>query len=519
MAIGKPPFSPEDLSTIVACEGGRTLSFAEWEEQAGRLAAGLSDQGIGAGDRVAVRMHNRLEWLVTNLALAKLRAVHVAINYRLTATEMKDIFNDCGVVALVCDDDDPASLREMCLALHLRATVCLGDTKRFGIAYSDLLASTKRVTEEARDFAQMIIYSSGTTGTPKGTLRTPPRDLRIAAEYANSVNFNGAAGGPGDRALVNLPLHHGVGPAFTRIALSTGGMVVFQRKFDPEQTLALIASKQITHWGSVPTMIRRVLNLPDAILRKYDVSSLKCLQFGGAPAGPELKLRATEVFGECLYESYGTVEAGMIAGATPLEQRKRPGTAGRAFKHVSIRIVDQDGRALPPGQNGEIRVHTPSIITGYIGKGKLGSDKIDADGYYRTGDVGYLDEEGYLFITDRLTDMIIAGGSNVYPAEIERALSLHPAVALAAVIGVPHMDLGEQPVAYVELKQGAAASESELIAFCEGQLAKYKWPRRIFMLPEIPVNTGGKLIKKDLRKLWMDHQQQDRTAIGAQRSH
>jgi len=192
----------------------------------------------------------------------------------------------------------------------------------------------------------------------------------------------------------------------------------------------------------------------------------------------------------------------LIAGATPAEQRNRPGTCGRPYKHVSVRIVDASGQELPPGENGEIRVHTPMMISGYIGQGNLGPDKLDADGYYRTGDIGYSDPEGYLFITDRSTDMIIAGGSNVYPAEIERVLSQHPAVALAAVIGTPHDDLGEQPVAYVELKTGCSVTEGQLISFCDGRLAKYKWPRQVFVLDEIPVNTDGKLLKKPLRAMW-----------------
>ena len=505
---GRPPFAPADLSTVFAHEATRTLTFRDWEAQANRLAAALAGRGVRRGDAVAVRVHTRLEWLVINLAIAKLGAIQVAVNYRLTGTEVRPILLDCGVRALVLDDKDPSALLTAITDLHLLVVVSLGGATPDTTAYPDMIASGDPAHRPADDLAQIIIYSSGTTGAPKGIPMTRTSGSpRVMAEYLASVGFGGAIGHAGSRTLVNLPMHHAVGPAFTRLALVTGGQLFLRRHFEAEQTLALIEQHRITHWNAVPTMLRRILNLPAEVRARYDTSSLEFLQIGGAPAGSEFKKRVRGLFGEnCLYESYGCSEAGMIAGGTPAEQRAKPGTVGHAYTHVSIRILDDDGRELPAGQTGEITVRTPNMITGYIGQEPFGPDKLDPDGYYHTADIGYLDQDGYLFINDRRSDMIIAGSANIYPSEIEQVLTQHPAVAIAGVIGVPHTDLGEQPEAYVELVDGASVSQDELIAFCEGRLAKYKWPRHVHILDEVPVNTAGKIVKHDLRTRWRQEQ-------------
>ncbi|MBO4256222.1 class I adenylate-forming enzyme family protein [Streptomyces griseorubiginosus] len=509
---GRPPFAPDDLSTVLAIEDDRTMNYAEWEDQANRLASALAAQGVHDGDTIAVRLHVRLEWLVVSLALAKLDAIMVAVNYRSTAREARHILTDCGVRALILDDAEPDVFATEFDDLGLLAVVAVTEKTEPGILrYSDLIAQGASDPRPADDLARMVIYTSGTTGAPKGVLRdlrslSPARGHKLA-EYARSLTHDGAAGGPGSRSLVSLPFHHSMGPHALRTALSTGGVAILQRRFDAEHALALTEQHGITDWTMVPTMLQRILSLHPETRTRYDLSTLKCVELGGAPAGPELTRRFIRFVGhDCLYSGYGLSEAGMVSGAAPSDQRNKPGTCGRPFKHVDVRIVDESDNSLPAGEDGEILVRTPLVIDGYIGRGPLGPDKVTPDGFYRTGDVGHLDQDGYLYIVDRKTDMIIAGGANIYPAEIEAVLEQHPAVSVAAVIGVPHPDLGEQPEAYVELASHATATPQEILAFCDGKLAKYKWPRHIHVLDAMPASTHEKVLKTELRARWKAEQ-------------
>ncbi|WP_119727511.1 class I adenylate-forming enzyme family protein [Thermomonospora amylolytica] len=505
--MARPVPSP---GTPAAYEGDAVLTHGQWREQANRLASALAERGVGKGDRVAVRMHNRLEWLVVGLALGKLGAVQVAVNYRLAPPETEHILKDCRVRAAIVDDEDPTPLRDAWKHLDLNALIGVDRTVPGVERLDDLIGNADEGEWPPGGLAPLVIYSSGTTGRPKGAplggWNTRP-DPEVLADYLRSVGFDGASGGPGNRTMVTLPLHHAAGPGSVRAALRTGGTVYFLRRFDPEAALALIERRRITHWGSVPTMLQRIMKLPEEVRRRYDVSSLRYLSTGAAPVPQRLKEQVLDHFGEILYEGYGCTEAGMITGCTPADHRRKPGSSGRPFRHVRIRILGEDGRALPPGRTGEIAVRTPVVISGYIGRGRLGPDQLDADGFYRTGDIGHLDADGYLYISDRRTDMIISGGANIYPAEIEAVLTEHPAVAVAAVIGVPDPDAGERPIALVERQPGAEAGAEDLLEHCRGRLARYKWPRRIEFVDQIPVNPMGKIEKRRLREpYWRGHE-------------
>ncbi|MFW0797796.1 AMP-binding protein [Gordonia sp. CPCC 205515] len=499
---GSAPFAPDDPNSVCGIEGDTQLTWAEWNDQANRLANALHDSGVRPGDVVAVRVRTRLEWLTISLAVAKLHAVIVAVNYHLTPTETAFILRDCKVRAAIVDDADPAPLVEHWRALDLAVIVSLDSVVDGTAGYDSMLTNGDNTHRPAADLARLIIYSSGTTGSPKGApfgnWQNPP-DEQVLREYQRSLAFDGGCGGPGNRMLINLPMHHGSGPGYARVSLATGGSVVFARRFDAEETLALIERHQITHWIAVPTMLERIFKLPAETLDRYDVSSLRFLQGGAAPFSVSLKQACNDYFGPVLYETYGATECGMIAGATPSDLASHPGTSGRPFRHVDVRIVDADGNPVTTGTAGEICVLSPQVIGGYIGRGPLGSDKIDADGYYHTGDVGYLDEDGLLYISDRIIDMIISGGVNIYPAEIEAVIATHPDVINVAVIGVPDDDRGEQPLAFIETRPGAEVTDRDIAEFCAGKLAKYKWPRHIEFIDEIPTNSMGKSLKRELR--------------------
>jgi long-chain acyl-CoA synthetase len=278
-----------------------------------------------------------------------------------------------------------------------------------------------------------------------------------------------------------------------------GGTVVVLDPYDPEEALRLIERYRVQSWTGVPTMLLRIQALPADVVDRYDLSSLVALNTGAAPVPQSLKAWIVGRLGEgMLWEGYGASEAGMVSFARPEHQLAKPGTSGLPYDGVEIAIVDDEWNRLPPGTTGEIAVNTPVVIKGYLGRGPFRDDTLRG-GFYRTGDVGHVDEDGFLFITDRIKDMIVAGGVNIYPAEIEKVLIEHPDVVHAAVIGVPEPDFGEQPLAFIVSRPGSGVDEGELLAFLDGRLASYKKPRLFVFVDELPLNPTGKVLKTELR--------------------
>jgi long-chain acyl-CoA synthetase len=256
----------------------------------------------------------------------------------------------------------------------------------------------------------------------------------------------------------------------------------------------------------VPTMLLRIQALPDDVVERYDLSSIQALTVGAAPVPQSLKQWIVEHFGPVLWEGYGTSESGMVSYMPPDHQLTKPGSSGVPYDGVEIAIVDDEWNRLPVGETGEIAVNTPVVLRGYLGREPLGDDVV-RDGFYRTGDVGHVDEDGFLFITDRIKDMIVAGGVNIYPAEIEKALVAHPAVEDAAVIGIPEEDFGEQALAFIVTRAGHAVTGPELLDFLDGRLASYKKPRRFEFIERLPVSPIGKVLKTELRApYWKGHE-------------
>jgi long-chain acyl-CoA synthetase len=491
-----------DAPAIV--DGERVLTWRDWNDAADRLAEGLAARGLETGDILVTRMQIRAEWPIASAAAGKLGLRLLGLNWRLTPTETQYVLANSGAHAIICDDPDPAAIAPALAGLPIKLAASI-DAPADGFAnFTDLTAKAPDTPRLAAGNPPLILYTSGTTGLPKGVVMggpdigDDPEARRRLAEYQQSV-AGSRAPDPNAVVLVTLPMHHGAGPGTIWGATAHGSKMVMLRRFDPEAVLDLIQQHKVTNWSGVPTMYKRIAGLPPAALARYDVSSVRWLSVGAAPVPYSLKEWILGYFGEVLSEGYGATEVGMMTALSPDMQRRKPGSSGLPHRHVHFSIRGGDGRELAAGEEGEIWVKTPVVIRQYLNAAPLGPDTLDAEGYFRTGDIGRLDEEGYLFITDRAKDMIVSGGVNIYPAEIEAALITHPAVQDAAVIGIPNDEFGEEVMAFCELKSGRAARPDEILAHCAGALASYKRPRTVEIVAELPRNTMGKLLKRELR--------------------
>jgi len=497
---------------IALIEGERQLSWRAWNDQADRLAHALRRHGILAGNIVVLRLHIRLEWLIFAAALAKLDCWLLGLNWRLTNTEIRHVLNNSRAHAIVCDDADPAALLPAFTDQGLKLAISV-DVPASGFAtLADLLRDTPSAPPQySTAEPPLIIYTSGTTGLPKGVvLDRRPGDDPIIAEYLQDVRAKRTVGMQGRVAhLVSMPLHHGSGPGQLWAALRGGTLAVLQRRFDAEEALALIARHRLTHWVGVPTMFKRISALPKEVIARYDLRSIQQLTVGAAPASPQLKAWIIANLGDCLHEGYGSTETGLLTIMPPGMQRNKPGSCGLPYRHVTIEIRDGSGQVLPAGHTGEVWAKSPVNIRHYLHAPPLGTDTLDARGFFRTGDMGYLDDDGYLTISDRAKDMIISGGVNIYPAEIEAALLTHPALVDAAVIGIPDEEMGESVMAFCQAKPGHCVTEAALLAYCSDCLATYKRPRTIRIVDTLPYNTVGKILKRELRApFWENHTRQ-----------
>ncbi len=499
------PGSPEmhaamNGDTIALIDGETQLSFAQWNAIADRVAARLLALGVKAGDRIAVRTNVRHEWFFVHAAASKIGAGIVGVNHRLAAAEVAYMLEDSAPSAFILDDAEPAALIDIYRRPDKGPVISF--TPASGAeTFDSLLDAPDAPARIAPAPAPLVLYTSGTTGRPKGVAIRPETlaGRENVMEYRRLI-ASVVPTGPLSRSLIALPFHHSSGPNTALFCLMGGGAAVMVRRFDAEATLDLIARHRITHMMAVPTMLHRIRALAPEVIARYDVSSLTYLSTGAAAVPHSLKLWALDFFGpQCqLYEGYGMSETMMISYLMPHEQRAKPGSSGKVLPFVDLSIREGGGaKALPAGEVGEICVRTPMTIDGYLNRGALTADELTPDGLFRTGDVGYVDEDGYLYITDRLKDMIIAGGSNIYPAEIEAVLVEHPCIIDAAVIGVPSEEYGEQPLAFCEARPGASAES--VLAFCRQRLARYKLPRDVIFMDELPRNPTGKVTKAVLR--------------------
>jgi fatty-acyl-CoA synthase/long-chain acyl-CoA synthetase len=475
--------------------GDRTIDFASLHRRANRMANAFKSLGCVDGDRVATMSFNSIEGFEIANAARRARMVVVPINYRLRGAEVAYLLNDSGANVVIASPDHVdvmvAALPEV---KGDRRFIAIGDHVPDGwLSYRVLMdgASEAPPGTPADALAASMLYTSGTTGHPKGAWRPKGVDIAVVLQTIGVFELSQS-----EVHLMCGPGYHSAVGYFAALHQIMGATVVAQKKFEADQALDLIERHGVTNAFMAPTLLQRLIDAQQR--RPRDVSSLRALILGAAPCPYDLKVRAEAGFGKVVWEFYGATETGINTVLRPEDQLRKPGSCGTAMPGQEIRLVDANGNEVPDGEPGEFMVRNTALAEYYNRPDATG--KSLHDGFFSVGDVAYKDDEGYYYICDRMVDMIISGGVNIYPAEIEAVLHAHPAVMDAAVIGVPDTQWGESVKAVVQLRPGASATEEELIAFCNERLASYKKPRSIDLVDELPRDPAGKLLKRKIRE-------------------
>lgn len=500
------------------------VSYEAWFRAVAALAHALQEAGIGKGDRVALAMRNLPEWSVAFFATVVIGAVSVPLNAWWTGQELEFGLSDSGARALLCDDERWARIRPHRAALpaleHVLVSRCDGAPEG-ARRLEDAIGGPKEwaalpdrdlpAIEIAPDDEATILYTSGTTGHPKGALGTHRNFVTniFSSAYASvrAVLRRGemppTAADP-KTMLVVIPLFHATAlSAMLMGAIAGGSRLVFMRKWDPVQAFEIIEREGVHATGGVPTIAWQLLEHPDR--SKYDLSSLESVAYGGAPAAPELVRRIKAEFGALPGSGWGMTETtATVTSHSAEDYLNRPDSCGPPVPVADLKVMDEEGtRELPTGEVGELWARGPQIVKGYWNNAQATAATF-VDGWVRTGDLARLDEEGFCYIVDRAKDMIIRGGENIYCTEVENCLYEHPAVMDAALIGIPHHQLGEEPAAVVQLAPGSQASEAELQDWVRERLAAFKVPVHILFSAEgLPRNANGKILKKELKTLFV----------------
>ena len=513
VATGRPPsYVPIEIADgvrssarrtpakIALQEGERTLSYAQLVERVDRVASGTSNGlGLRPGEHSAVFAPNCLEFVELVLGLASAGIAPAMVNSRSTAAELAYICNDSAARVLFVHP----SLAELARSADLETVqhvIVVGDE------YEEWLARARPVRptvaqEEWDTFC--IPYTAGTTGKPKGVLL--PHRSRALTFFAMAAEFG--CYGPNDRALGIAPLFHGAGFAFAVAPIFFGGYCAILPKFDPEVVLRQLVDLEITNAFMVPTHFNALFGLGDDVLDRHRATSLRTLISNAAPLSQSMKERIVDHFGDgVLFECYGSTEASIVSALAPEDQLRKQQCVGLPFACTAVRLLDEAGRDVPVGEVGELYSRSPYLFSGYWRRSE-DTAKGFRDGFFSAGDLARQDEEGYIYLVDRKNDMIVSGGVNVYPREIEEVLIRHPAVAEVAVFGVPDDYWGEAIRAAVALRPGHHASEDDLLGFCRDLLSRYKLPKAIDFVDSLPKNAAGKILRRDLREpFWTDRE-------------
>ncbi|HSP38346.1 MAG TPA: AMP-binding protein [Frankiaceae bacterium] len=465
------------------------MSYAATDTAADALAAGLAGAGLAPGDKVGVLLRNSRYMLLTLAALAKLGADALLLNTGFAAPQATEVMKRHEASAVIHDDEFLDIVDE---AATGRIRVVGWTEKPVGegaMSIDDLLRThVGQQVRRPRWNSRLIILTSGTTGTPKGASRG-------GMHMVGGVNlFTAMPVRSGDVTVVACPIFHSWGLGNTAIALGLGNPIVLRRRFDPEQTLADIARYRARVLAVVPVMMQRMADLPEEVRLRYDVSSLGVVGASGSALPGDLATRFMDAFGDVIYNLYGSTEVGYVTVAGPTDLRAAPGTAGHTVRGNEIELLADDDQPVSQGQVGRIFIRGPLLFEGYTG----GGDKARVRGMMSTGDVGHIDENGRLFVTGRDDEMIVSGGENVFPAEVENLLASQPEIAEAAVIGVDDEKFGQRLAAYVVLRDGQSLDRKAVQDRVKRDLAGYKVPRDVHFLDALPRNDTGKVVKSQL---------------------
>ena len=478
--------------------GEQSHTYKQHNDLANRAAHALLDLGVRPGDRAAGMGFNSIEGSVLGAGLRKAGGVAVPVNYRLRSEELAYVLNDSGARVVWAGPEHVAVVEEARpLIKDVDAFIALrGDAPPGWLRLADLLdrASDEPPAVELAGLGASMIYTSGTTGHPKGAYR--PGGVAVEA-VLNVIGIFELR--PDDVHLMCGPGYHSAVGFFAALHGLLGGKVVLQPKFQAEEALQLIARHRVTTTFMAPTLLKRLVDAKEAAGDEVDTSSLRAIILGAAPCPPALKERATALFGEVLWEFYGATETGVNIVLRPEDQLRKPGSCGKVAPLHEVKLLDEAGEEVPVGTPGTLWVRNEWLAE-YYHRPDATAANTRPDGFFTVGDIAYRDDQGYFYICDRKIDMIISGGVNIYPAEIEAVLHAHPAVLDACVIGVPDSEWGEAVKAIVVLRQGTKADEAELIDFCGARLAGYKKPRSVDFVDDLPRDAAGKLLKRKLRE-------------------
>lgn len=493
--------------------GKRELSQAQLLKNVARAAAGMAAMSIGAEDTVAIMLRNDFPFFEASMAANSVGAPAVPINWHFQADEAGYILRDSKTKLLVIHADllpqirsgIPEGIHTLVVPTPPEIQSDYKIPRQQCQAPGGLPEWSEWVSrQEPRELAappppSSMIYTSGTTGNPKG-VRRQPFTAESAAKFAEMVTLIFGFNPCGEfRTVVTGPMYHSAPNAYGLWAAKNGGFCVLQPRFEPEDLLKLIEKYRITHLHMVPTMFVRLLKLPGEVKRKYDLSSLEFVVHAAAPCPPEVKRQMIQWWGPVVNEYYGATETGGVVFHTSEEALRKPGTVGRPINGGIVRIYDDEGKILGTNEVGEVYLR----IEGFPDFTYNGLDEkrreIERDGLVTAGDVGYLDEDGYLFLCDRKKDMVISGGVNIYPAEIEAILIAMPGVQDCAVFGIPDEEYGEALCAYIEPRAGGKLSADDVREFLSSRMARYKVPKVIEFSNELPREDSGKIFKRKLR--------------------
>ncbi|HEY4182854.1 MAG TPA: AMP-binding protein [Kofleriaceae bacterium] len=487
--------------------GVSRFTYGELDATINRLAGALVTRGLAKGGRVAMMLPNGKEYLIAQQALARIGGTAVQLGYRSKAGEIAYILDNADPVATIVHASFLPTMRDArsqsgkggaLIVVDGENVTDAGTTERAIDWDRALAASSPEMPklERGGDGGGVIVYTSGTTGKPKGANRSwKSTGFDSVADLIDRVGMRAD-----DRHLVVCPLYHSAAPAFVAIMMGLGATIVLMNHFDPEGALDIIAKERITCSVMVPTMLIRIANLPPETIAKHDASSLRWIMSAAAPLTTDAARRFMDKFGPVQWNFYGATETGLVTIAGPHDHLSRPGTIGVAMRGNEIRLLGDDGRQVKQGEIGELYVKNETMITGYHNNSDATTDA-QKQGLFSVGDLARQDADGYYFLESRKHDMVISGGVNIYPREIEDVLATHPAILEAAIVGVPHPEWGESLKAFVVLRPGHDLTGDDVIKFARQHLADFKSPRAVSFLPEMPRNPTGKILKRELRDL------------------